>query len=385
MPLLAQSGVIHSTTLERYLKFSTNYGEFPIFQESARLGKGGSCFRGSLRRPTSLDPSMLSNEMLEDNHGIAEGPSLATEEFIIEADHSPHSNDLQGGMDDDVAQDITDARKASLLGSGSVPSVCSPNKRKNTNSGLPSKKSKISEDKDALLAKHISDEKQKCEALGLECPERCFNSTMVQRHVSTWQRDIDKRDFKIIFFAIASSQALAQLQDVVQIYRSSVTPEFMASRSGVSSAKRVEAIEHLDQTVAYLGLLKRCHILHLFRDHRSPGQRTNDGFITTSADSMNSATARLGNPLHRAEAESTRAMMREVYPDLQEDTAEGRKRNSFVKRLRKLGQRLDLLVSKFGLGILGLLPLPGATSITENCLSITDDMCVAPIASSLLD
>lgn len=183
--------------------------------------------------------------------------------------------------------------------------------------------------------------------------------------------DSEKADFKAIFFAIASPQALGILQDIVKVCR---RPDFPGPGAKVSSAERVEAIQHLDQTIAYNGLLKRCHVLHLFRAHSYPDRQTNDEFIYVAADSISNPTApRLGNPLHHTGVNLARAMMKGIYPRLQPKTTAYEKQHRIVKRLGKLGHRLEILVSAFGLGILGLLPL-GNTSTTEGYLNITDEM-----------
>jgi hypothetical protein len=66
--------------------------------------------------------------------------------------------------------------------------------------------------------------------------------------------------------------------------------------------------------------------------------------------------------------------MNELYPGLDPSSVGYQKKQRFVGNLRNLGQRLDLLVEKFGDGIIGLLPLPVDEPAGEPVLNITDSL-----------
>ncbi|KAI9800514.1 MAG: hypothetical protein M1825_004062 [Sarcosagium campestre] len=191
--------------------------------------------------------------------------------------------------------------------------------------------------------------------------------------MSSYGLDCYKTDFKVFYFAIASSEAMELLKDVVDFCRRPLAETSVVSGFGYSSAQRIEEIERLDQNVCYLGLLRRCHVLHLVQDYEPP----QNGFITATLDSLSNPTSpKLGNPLHRATAAWTREILRQTYPGLQDTSADYQKRYRTVNGIRKLGYRLKLLTSKFGIGIIGLLPLRGGPT-TEGYLTITDEMMLS--------
>ena len=63
-----------------------------------------------------------------------------------------------------------------------------------------------------------------------------------------------------------------------------------------------------------------------------------------------------GNSYSLAQASLIKAMMQEILPDLAEEEPEYSKRYRQISNFRKLGGRLELLVERFGYGIIGLLP-----------------------------
>lgn len=70
----------------------------------------------------------------------------------------------------------------------------------------------------------------------------------------------------------------------------------------------------------------------------------------------------------------SKLIMKEIYPNLEINSPEYENRLGFVKKLRKLGQRLDFLVERFGYGILGVLPLAIDVPVVEPVLNITDNL-----------
>ncbi len=70
--------------------------------------------------------------------------------------------------------------------------------------------------------------------------------------------------------------------------------------------------------------------------------------------------------------------MKETYPDLKENDADYQRKYRFITTLRVLGQRLNLLVDRFGLGIIGLIPLASGTFDVDTIQSIDDRMYIPP-------
>ncbi len=69
-------------------------------------------------------------------------------------------------------------------------------------------------------------------------------------------------------------------------------------------------------------------------------------------------------------------MIQEIYPELLCDSAEYRRKYGLVSDLRRLGRRLNCLITTFGHGILGLLPSAACYSTAGLNLCVTDNMYV---------
>jgi len=261
-------------------------------------------------------------------------------------------------------------RTFSLAESCKKPAIRASSKKRvllGNGTGLFSKNS-------TLLDSHIALENKRCQDLGLPSPEYSFNHAMeVGSALSLNTNQI--LIVKTFFFAIASSQSLALLQDVVRGYRYAAANNLAKMEYDLSKANRLKEIEHLSETINYFSFLRRCHILQLFIDSSASNAQSSDGFVIKTTQSISTQIGtKVGNPRHLADADISKSIMNEVYPEMKEGATEYVRKYRHVSNLRKLGQRLHLLVLQFGYGILGLLPL--ANSADESIVSITDKMSV---------
>lgn len=231
---------------------------------------------------------------------------------------------------------------------------------------------------EALLDRCISLEKTKCDNLRLACPERSYQSTETQDCIMTMGLDQYRIEVKTLFSAIASTESFEVLGTILQAYRRGPTDDSRKPGYSLSNARRLEAIESLDQNIANLGLLRRCHVLQLFRENCHCPEAATDGFVVVTTKGFSDrAKPKRGNPSYLANAEITKAIMNEVYPMLEESCAQYTERYRTVSYLRRLGKRLNILEMKFGYGILGLLPLGSQLN-----LSVIDSMYVIAICFS---
>lgn len=112
------------------------------------------------------------------------------------------------------------------------------------------------------------------------------------------------------------------------------------------NAERLAAIDDLSACMAHFTLAQRMHIYMLYKEALFEGGQGGkaangrDPFILESG--VTSVRSR-GNPNHLQTAAITRSM-----------TAPGRN-PARAKQLRRVGRRLDVLVEKFGRGVLALL------------------------------
>ena len=236
-----------------------------------------------------------------------------------------------------------------------------------------------------LLRTHISREKSKYQDLGTPCPLRTFPSPLSEIGVPSWCVDYET-ELATFFFAIGSSESLAIFQDIIRMYRSNVLMESKETRQGFSNAERVRTIERLDGNISYFQFLKRCHIHALFLSSGASDQQVNDNFVVeTTQSATKRKTLPRGNPFYIANAQLTTSIMKEIYPNLEKGDAGYVKKYRFITALRQLGQRLHLLVDRFGLGVIGLIPLAPGTPNVDNVLSIDDRMYIPQSFSGFFD
>ncbi|PQE08185.1 RNAse iii protein [Rutstroemia sp. NJR-2017a BBW] len=195
------------------------------------------------------------------------------------------------------------------------------------------------------LVSYIAAEKRRCQASRLHFSEIEFDLALTNcSNISPTA--IDLVTLKTLYFAIGSPESLVALQDVLKAQRMITTGKIPKGGHNLSLAERVRVIECITPNIAYQVLQKRCHIYQLFVDSNVGSRKTSDGFVIDTIQSI-------------AKQPITKLILEELYPELESKTEEYRKKRRFVGSLRRLGGRLDLLVGRFGYGILGLLHLPG--------------------------
>lgn len=183
---------------------------------------------------------------------------------------------------------------------------------------------------------------------------------------------------RLFYFAIGSCQSLLNFKEILENVR---------KRSGLTSAtfmhchtstESYQMIRQLGKTEALCVLLKRCHTVKLFE--------TESACITQSTVTMDVETpsnfgarrgSEAGNPANKRKATITDAMMRKIVPDLEKGTKEYEKHRRDISTLRRLAKPLLLLTSKFGFGILALLP-----SGPDSELKVSDHMRVHDFLTS---
>ena len=226
---------------------------------------------------------------------------------------------------------------------------------------------------ETLLEQLIAHERRKFENQGRQ---DSFIFSLTQESISGLGAERHSWTLRVFFFAVASSHSMLTLRDILRACRDRTTGDLSEPMQGLSTAKRLEFIEHLEGNLAYFSLLRRCHILKLFMDNFDPSRQAEGGFIVQTQESIsNTGRKKSGNPSHVAHSEMTKSMIQEIYPELQPNTPGYQTKYRSVSELRKLGKRLHFLTTMFGYGILGLLP-----STTGSDLCISDSMYVLLVA-----
>jgi hypothetical protein len=236
-----------------------------------------------------------------------------------------------------------------------------------------------SQSKAARIDAYAHVEKERCNSLGLPCPEQRFDTVMTRASRASPGVEENRTELQILFFAIASSESLVALRYIIQVYRRPLESSLFQGGRNIPQAERLKVIGMLDKNIAYFSLLKRCHIHQLYIDGSRSSRKTGDGFVNDTAQSIQTLQSpKSGNPSHLEDAQASKSMMKEVYPELKQESAEYKKKYRTITDLRKLGQRLNLLVDRFGYGIIGLLPLAVDVSAVDPILNISDRLYVIP-------
>jgi hypothetical protein len=237
------------------------------------------------------------------------------------------------------------------------------------------KRLQLDRNKSASLEEYILLEKARCQSLGLPCPEKIFNSAVTQTSNNSTRLDEIMTDLKVFYFAIASSESLVALQAILKVHRRSLAGRPPAPNCRLTLAERMKEIENLGQKIGYIAFLRRCHIYQLYLDCSVDSQKTSDGFINNTTQSISTRPrTEIGNPKNLEDSRIAKLIMKEVYPDMEITSSDYKSKLRFFGKMRKLGQRLDLLVEKFGYGILGLLPLAIDVPAVDPVLNITDTL-----------
>ena len=222
----------------------------------------------------------------------------------------------------------------------------------------------------------MSQYRTRYEGLGLPCPGDFVDSEETKNRLASLRLDNHANVLRVFSFTIGSCESLVGLKEVLRAYRDPDIGRLQIARE-VSNTKRLEIIQNLGGKEAYLNFLKKCHIYRLFTDNIDPLYDSNDKFIVSTAKTVATrARGELGNPRNSTESRITKSMMKEVYPEVHSDSADYTKKYREITGLRRSGRRLDLLVSQFGRGILGLLPLAQDDSSPGLACKITDTMQV---------
>ncbi|KAI1934079.1 hypothetical protein LOZ66_006172 [Ophidiomyces ophidiicola] len=223
------------------------------------------------------------------------------------------------------------------------------------------------------LGQYLLHENEKCKARGLRPPSETFFTPHIQERVlSLGNGTIDVLGITVA--TIANAQSVVTLQEALRYKRAQAGYASCQLKRGLSCRDRIQIIEKLDQSIVYAHLLRRYHVLELFEECGGPNNGWNNGFVHTTPLDFKQATRKSGNPVNNADSEVTKTIMHKCFPEVQPSTERYAAKYRAMKRIRKLGERLHFMTTKFGRGVLGLL-LDGREMHEE--IGISDNMILA--------
>ncbi|KAF7935381.1 uncharacterized protein EAE97_008288 [Botrytis byssoidea] len=225
------------------------------------------------------------------------------------------------------------------------------------------------------LSEYMRIEKERCHNLGFSFTHNDFDMAMKIASPGLKLDDIIFDQLKMLYFAIGSGESLVSLRSLLEIRRRPMARQQCKEAYSLTIVERMKQVEHLNTKIAYNIFERRYHIYHLYNDSRSFHNKTSDGFVNTTSQSIliNSAS-RMGNPLNLDESQVTKKMLHLLHPDLDHGSTEYQKKLRSISKIRKLGERFEILVRKFGYGIIGLLPLPVDDLTTESAVCTSDSL-----------
>ncbi|KAM0172089.1 hypothetical protein ACHAPC_010871 [Botrytis cinerea] len=315
------------------------------------------------------------------------GRSMTTpcqDTIIHEQSSSSPFTQFHEGIDEAVMSGIGESLEPSLRESSNAPQTMnianleSPHSTRNVTYVQKKRKLPASTTretaKSSRLLSYITSEKQRCQSFGLPFSETEFDLAF-SKFVNISLDAHELVTLKILYFAIGSPESLVALQEVLRVQRRTIAGRMPREGYNLSPAERVKVIECITPNIAYHVLRKRYHIYQLFIDSSKGSRKTSDGFVIDTVQSITTQSRhQTGNPNNLENSRISELILKELYPTLEPSGECYREKKRFVGNLRRLGGRFDLMVRKFGYGILALLQLPIEELAGEPTLVITDEL-----------
>jgi hypothetical protein len=219
-----------------------------------------------------------------------------------------------------------------------------------------------------VLATYLTEEQRKCQAWGHRTPHDTFLTPPIQQAIQILGKGKTEVLIKILI-DIGSPCLIGGLQDILESCKTQERCMTLETTSTLSRAERIHLIAILGHSMSRSQLLRRYHVLQLFKECGGPGTSTWATAITPSSPPRPSNTR--GNPLNRFVADVTARMMQETFPSVESSTDEYTTKYRWISDIRRLGQRLHMLETRLGEGFLGLMLDQG---LAGTDVGITDRM-----------
>ena len=181
--------------------------------------------------------------------------------------------------------------------------------------------------------------------------------------------------FLKMWIGTCSAASIIALRNAVQMLRNESNWQVQFPLHGLLLSERMQLIDKTEAKMAGLALLRRLHLVRLWEDYQTSTSK-NGRWISSGPPHSTRSARKPGNPRHEEESLVTSSLLRDMLPNVEEDSPEYYKAYAKFKRLRKLGQRFSMLQSRFGQGILGLLPCSDAESPANFSCTISDSLYV---------
>ncbi|GAM91566.1 hypothetical protein ANO11243_096180 [Dothideomycetidae sp. 11243] len=204
---------------------------------------------------------------------------------------------------------------------------------------------------------HFEREKMRCREHSVSFPEFDRDAGIVMASAQTQRSSSNLNTMMQLYYGTGSPEAFCTLKQILKIRRERMPTGAEPTINAITPIDRLRAIVESDEQQMYTSFRRRCHVHQLYIDCQGKIQPVVGQFITESI-SLTPHDRRKGNPRNRELSDMTRTLLDKLYPGLERESSIYRDKWTYMTGVRRLGQRLNLLVEKFGYGVLGLLPLP---------------------------
>lgn len=219
-----------------------------------------------------------------------------------------------------------------------------------------------------MFETYLIDEGERCRAFGQLAPYETFLTPTTQQAIQNLSKEKTEVLAKILIH-IGSPCLIGGLQALSELHKDQESHMALETTDPLSRAQRFRLIDTLGHTMSRYQLLRRYHILELLKDCNGP-EATTCGMVITPAD-FASLSSKRGNRVNKAIADVTARMMQETFPNMDVNTDEYKTKYRSATNIRRLGQRLHMLETRFGEGVLGLMLDQG---LAGTDVGITDKM-----------
>lgn len=254
-------------------------------------------------------------------------------------------------------------------------------------SSLPSERTEIerhkrterlrnSHDCSQWLGSYIREYEERCKKHSIPSPWQGFRVQTVAHEIANFSSQ-HREIFLKVWVGLCNPASVIELRDTIRILRDDNSLSIPSPQKSLSTKERLRVIETTEQKIASWTLLRRLHVLRLWQDEQALGSKdpcwvSFDGVRDLDTD----RTKKPGNPRNAAEARATALFMERMGSNLDRASPDYQRLFTRVKRLRKLGRRLDMLSVQFGQGILALMPCSELHLSTRLNSAISDSMYV---------
>jgi hypothetical protein len=219
-----------------------------------------------------------------------------------------------------------------------------------------------------MIGKYLTEEERKCQDFGHQIPRDTLLTPPIQQAIQDLSEGKTEVLAKILVH-IGSPCLIGGLQDILRSCKVKESCMTLEATGSLSRAKRIHLIASLGHNMSRFQLLRRHHILQLFKDCGGPGALTCVRVMTPF--DLTRPPNKRGNPAYRSVADVTTKMMQETFPNIDISTSEYRTKYRWISDIRRLGRRLHMLETRFGEGVLGLMLDQG---LAGTDVGITDKM-----------